>query len=297
MSLPATTPTPPTVREALAHAAALGLDRIDAHALLGHALQRPRAWLIAHDADPLPAAAASVFAEACRQRADGVPVAYLLGEREFHGLALQVTPAVLVPRPDTETLVDWALELLPTLAGAGTSGTSGAPGPRVLDLGTGSGAIALAVAHRHPAAQVLATDVSAAALAVAQGNAQRLSLPVAFAAGAWWQAVPAGAQFDLVLSNPPYIAGDDPHLPALRHEPRLALTPGGDGLDAYRTIVAGAAAHLAPGGWLLFEHGFDQAPAVAGLLHAAGFTAPATRPDLAGRPRCTGARRPAPGNV
>ncbi|MDT7837511.1 peptide chain release factor N(5)-glutamine methyltransferase [Aquabacterium sp. OR-4] len=272
----------PSVREALAQAAALGLDRIDAHALLGHALQRPRAWLIAHDADPLPPEAARAFATACHQRADGVPVAYLLGEREFHGLALQVTPDVLVPRPDTETLVDWALALLPALGAA----------PRVLDLGTGSGAIALAVAHRHPAAQVLATDLSPAALAVAQGNAQRLGLPVAWAQGTWWQAVAAGACFDLVLSNPPYIAGDDPHLPALRHEPRLALTPGGDGLDAYRAIVAGAAAHLAPGGWLLFEHGFDQAAPVAALLQAAGLTEISTRLDLEARPRCTGGRAP-----
>lgn len=269
-----------TVRHALAQAAAAGLDRVDAHALLGHVLQRPRAWLIAHDTDALLPQAAAAYAEACRQRADGVPVAYLLGEREFHGLALRVTPDVLVPRPDTETLVDWALELLPALGAQ----------PRVLDLGTGSGAIALAVAHRHPSAQMLATDLSPAALAVARANAQRLGLPVAFAEGAWWQAVAPGARFDLVLSNPPYIAGDDPHLPTLRHEPRLALTPEGDGLGAYRAIVAGAAAHMAPGAWLLFEHGFDQAEAVAGLLREAGFTDIATRRDIENRPRCTGAR-------
>ncbi|MEK8053473.1 peptide chain release factor N(5)-glutamine methyltransferase [Ideonella sp. DXS22W] len=274
----------PTVREALAAAAALGLDRVDAQALLGHALGgKPRAWLIAHDTDPLPPEAAAAFDGACRQRADGVPVAYLLGEREFHGLVLRVTPDVLVPRPDTETLVDWALELLPGLGAA----------PRVLDLGTGSGAIALAVAHRHAAAQVQATDLSAAALAVARANAQRLGLAVAFAEGAWWQAVPATATYTLVLSNPPYIAGGDPHLPALRHEPTLALTPGGDGLDAYRAIVAGAPAHLVPGGWLLFEHGFDQAEAVAALLREAGFTDIATRCDIAQRPRCTGGRWPA----
>jgi release factor glutamine methyltransferase len=162
----------------------------------------------------------------------------------------------------------------------------------VLDLGTGSGAIALAVAHSHPAARVSATDLSPAALAVAQANAQRLHLAVSFSRGGWWQAVPGDACFDLVLSNPPYIAGDDPHLPALRHEPLLALTPGGDGLGALREIIAGAPAHLAPGGWLLLEHGWDQAEAVAALLRAAGFHSVATRFDLEGRPRCTGGRLP-----
>jgi release factor glutamine methyltransferase len=191
---------------------------------------------------------------------------------------------VLVPRPDTECLVDWALDLLRTWPPK--------PPPRVLDLGTGSGAIAFAVAHSHPAARVSATDLSPAALAVAQANARRLHLAVDFAAGAWWQAIPGDACFDLVLSNPPYIAGDDPHLPALRHEPLLALTPGGDGLAALCEIIGGAAAHLAPGGWLLLEHGWDQADAVAALLGAAGFEQRATRFDLEGRPRCTGGRRP-----
>ena len=268
-----------TVGAALAQARALGLDRIDAQLLLGHHLQRDRAWLIGHDGDPLDAATATAFGADCQRRAAGEPLAYLVGEREFHGLRLQVTPDVLVPRPDTETLVDWALALLrehPTEA------------PRVLDLGTGSGAIALAVAHRHPAAQVTATDLSAAALAVAQANARRLGLPLAWARGGWWQALPADARFDLVLSNPPYIAGDDPHLAALRHEPALALTPGGDGLGALREIVAGAPAHLVSGGWLLLEHGWDQADAVAALLRSAGFEAIETRCDIEDRPRCTG---------
>jgi len=274
--------TPPTVQQALARAAALGLDRTDARLWLGHLLQRDRAWLIAHDDAHLTPDQAAAFDAGCRQRADGVPMAYLLGEREFHGLALRVTPDVLVPRPDTETLVDWALALLPGLGAA----------PRVADLGTGSGAIALAVAHRHPAARVTATDLSPAALAVARGNAQRLGLAVAFAEGAWWAALPADARYELVLSNPPYIAGDDPHLPALRHEPALALTPGGDGLDALRAIVAGAPAHLAPGGWLLLEHGWDQAGAVAALLREAGFTDVQHRHDLGGHARCTGGRLP-----
>ena len=260
-------------------AQASGLDRLDAQWLLGHVLGQPRAWLVAHDDQALNATLASAYAALCERRAAGEPLAYLVGECGFHGLRLQVTPDVLVPRPDTETLVDWALALLPTLA---------APKPQVLDLGTGSGAIALAVAHHHPAAQVTATDISPAALAVAQANARSLGLALQWAGGAWWQAVAAEACFDLVLSNPPYIASDDPHLPALRHEPRLALTPGGDGLAALRQIVAGAAAHLRPGGWLLLEHGWDQADAVAGLLAAAGFQAIAHRHDLAGHRRCTG---------
>ena len=272
-----------TPASALAQARAAGLDRVDAMALLAHVTGRPRAWLIAHDDAPLAAAQAQAFAALCQRRAAGEPVAYLVGEREFHGLLLQVTPDVLVPRPDTETLVDWGLAVL-----AGPLAHLAAP--RVLDLGTGSGAIALALRHRHPTAQVTAVDASPAALAVAQANGQRLGLNVAWRQGSWWQPV-AGQSFDLVLSNPPYIAEDDPHLAELRHEPLAALTPGGDGLSAFRHIVAGAAAGLAPAGWLLFEHGHDQASAVQGLLQAAGFVAVAQRLDLAGTVRCSGACR------
>ena len=280
---------PATVGQLLVRARVMGLDRLDAQLLLGHQLQRDRAWLIAHDDAELDAPAAAVFTQACQRRADGVPLAYLTGERGFHGLNLRVTPDVLVPRPDTETLVDWALDLLRLRPPA--------PPPRVLDLGTGSGAVALAVAHSHPPAQLTATDLSPAALAVAQANAQRLGLAVDFKRGGWWQALPGAVRFDLVLSNPPYIAGDDPHLPALRHEPALALTPGGDGLAALREIIAGAPAHLAPGGWLLLEHGWDQATAVAALLRSAGFERVATRFDLEGRPRCTGGRSPTAGDA
>lgn len=272
---------PRTVGAALAAARALGLDRLDAQLLLGHRLQRDRAWLIAHDDDALDSGAAQAFDDDCRRRAAGEPLAYLVGEREFHGLRLVLTPDVLVPRPDTETLVDWALALLRD---------GGAAAPRVLDLGTGSGAVALAVANHHCASQVTATDLSPAALAVARANAQRLGLAPTWLQGRWWQAVPADARFDLVLSNPPYIAAGDPHLPALRHEPLLALSPGGDGLDALREIVAGAPAHLVPGGWLLLEHGWDQADAVTALLRSAGFEAIETRRDLADRPRCSGGR-------
>ena len=274
------------VDQALAHAQQLGLDRLDAHWLLAHLLQTPRTWLIAHGDAPLPEPIAQAFADACQRRANGEPLAYLLGEQEFHGLRLRVTPDVLVPRPDTETLVDWALALLPTLLPTLCNRL-----PQVLDLGTGSGAIALAVAHRHRAAHVSATDISPAALAVAQGNAQQLGLALEWACGSWWQAVDnddPGRRFDLVLCNPPYIAGDDVHLAALRHEPLAALTPGGDGLGALMQIIDGASAHLLPGGWLLLEHGWDQAPAVTAALLAAGFQSISSRHDIAGRPRCTG---------
>jgi release factor glutamine methyltransferase len=275
-----------TLAQALARAISQGLDRLDAHLLLSHVLQRPRAWLIAHDGDALPPDAAATYVALCDRRATGEPLAYLVGEREFHGLSLQVGPAVLIPRPDTETLVDWAVALL-------TGALADRPAPEVVDLGTGSGAIALAVKHRYPAARVSAVDLSDAALAVAASNAARLGLAVTFHTGSWWQALPGAARFDLVLSNPPYIAGEDPHLPALRHEPMLALTPGGDGLDAIRTIVAGAPARLQPGAWLLLEHGWDQADAVAALLQRAGFLNVTTRHDLADRPRCTGGCWPA----
>jgi release factor glutamine methyltransferase len=270
----------PTIAGQLAHAAALGLDRLDAHLLLGHILQRERTWLMAHDDDVLDAKLLQRFDTLARRRAAGEPVAYLIGEKEFYGLTLHVTPAVLVPRPDTETLVDWALELMAD------------PSVReVLDLGTGSGAIALALKHRRPAAIVTASDASEAALAVAGVNARRLGLDVEMVAGDWWKAM-TGRSFDLVVSNPPYIAEGDAHLSALHHEPELALTSGHDGLDAIRTLVAGAPAHLRHGAWLLFEHGHDQGAAVAELLRGTGFCDIHHRSDLAGLDRCTGGRWP-----
>jgi release factor glutamine methyltransferase len=272
------------VGAALAQARALGLDRLDAQLLLSHALQQPRPWLIAHDDAALSAAQQQAFAAACRRRADGEPIAYLLGEREFHGLMLQVGPAVLVPRPDTETLVDWALELLRSPL---------ADVPQVADLGTGSGAIALALKHQHPAARVCAVELSGAALEVARANAARLGLELEFVQGSWWQPL-RGRRFHLVVSNPPYIVGDDAHLDALRHEPALALSPGGDGLAALAQIVRGAPAHLHAGGWLLLEHGHDQQAAVQRLLVDRGFVTVSTRTDLAGRPRCSGGRLPPP---
>lgn len=269
------------VTDALALARTLGLPRSDANVLLGALLGRSRTWLLTHDDAPLDAAQQTRWQDWLARRADGVPVAYLTGQHEFHGLLLHVTPDVLDPRPDTETLVDWALDMLATHP----------PGATVVDLGTGSGAIALAIRHRQPDAVVSAVDLSPAALAVARGNGERLGLPVRWRLGAWFAPL-AGECFDLIVSNPPYIVEGDAHLPALRHEPTLALTSGADGLDAIRQIVAEAPAHLRPGGWLLLEHGHDQAQAVQALLRQAGFEPARTRPDLAGLPRCTGARWP-----
>jgi release factor glutamine methyltransferase len=189
-----------------------------------------------------------------------------------------VSPGVLVPRPDTETLVDWALSLMPDKLPC-----------RVLDLGTGSGAIALALQHQRPQAEVTAVDASQDALAVARANARQLGLSVHFEHGSWFEPV-ASQRFDLIVSNPPYIADGDHHLAALRFEPLSALTSGPDGLDDLRQIVAEAPAHLAPGGWLLLEHGFDQHEAVQALLRSAGFAEVSTRHDLGGQPRCTGGR-------
>lgn len=271
-----------TLQDALSAARAAGLDRLDAQLLLGHVLGRSRAWLLAHDDEALSAEQIATFEALVARRREGEPVAYLLGEKEFHGLLLQVDARVLVPRPDTEVLVDWALELLRTELAAVRQ-------PTVADLGTGSGAIALAVRHAFPAAAVTATDASAEAIAVARANGDRLGLTVEWLHGHWWAPL-AGRRFDLVLSNPPYIREADPHLAALVHEPRGALAAGASGLDDLRSIVASAGAHLHPGGWLLLEHGFDQAAEVGQLLCDAGFGAIQTRRDLAGLPRCTGGR-------
>ena len=265
------------IREALAQAHAASVARLDAQWLLCHLLARPRTWLLAHDDEPLPAAALSAWPALLARRADGEPLAYVTGEREFCGLVLQVTPAVLVPRPETELLVRWALECLHT-----------APAPSAIDLGTGSGAIALALLKARPGVDMLATDVSANALAVAGANAQRHALPLRLSQGDWWGAA-GQARFGLAVSNPPYIAAGDPHLAALAHEPLMALGAGADGLDALRQLVAGAPTHLLPGAWLLLEHGHDQGGAVQSLLRGRGFGPPHTRHDLADMPRCTGA--------
>ena len=276
------------VRDLLAQAVpALAADRAtidarrEAELLLQHALRVDRAWLFAHADDEVAAVLAGQFRGYVSRRAAGEPVAYITGRREFFSLDLAVTADVLIPRAETELLVEAALERIPAQA------TS-----RIADLGTGSGAIALALAHERPQARVLATDASAAALAVARGNAQRLGLGnVEFAESDWFAAL-GGREFDVIVSNPPYIARGDAHLDAgdLRFEPALALSSGADGLDAIRTIAQDARAHLAPGGWLLFEHGYDQGAAVRDILAANGYVEAATLCDLEGRDRVSSAR-------
>lgn len=263
---------------------ASGLDAREARLLLAEASGFSQASLIAYPERELPGEVAARFEDWARRRRDGEPVAYLVGHREFYGLDLAVTPAVLIPRPETETLVEVVLERLP--ADRAT---------HVADLGTGSGAIALALAAHRPLAEVVATDASEAALDLARGNAARLRLAnVSFRAGDWFDALPDDAPpFDAIAANPPYVAEDDPHMVRgdLPHEPPRALTPGGDGLDALRTIIAGAPARLAPGGWLAVEHGHDQSDEVTALFERAGFDAVAVRRDLAGIPRVVAGRR------
>jgi len=257
------------------------LDPVDQRILVCHALGISRTALITQSDRVLTADEAARVAELLERRHDGEPVAYIVGQREFFGLDFETTPAVLIPRPDTELLVELALVRLP-------------PRGRVLDMGTGSGAIAVAIAHGRPDASVTALDVSQEALAVATRNAQRNSAKVRFLHSDWYSAV-EGEQFDLIVSNPPYIADGDRHLSEgdLRFEPSGALTDFADGLSALRTIIAGAPARLAPGSWLLMEHGYDQAQAVRALLSSAGYTEVQSWQDLAGIERVSGGRRPA----
>lgn len=274
----------PSISQTIATLQTRGLDLTDSRLLLLHALGQPRAgraWLLAHDTDLVSEAVNTSLQGYVARRLAGEPVAYIVGHKEFYGLNLQVNSDVLVPRPDTETLVDWALDVLePT------------PDARVVDLGTGSGAIALALKATRPALQVEAVDYSHAALAVAQANAQRLGLAVTFSQGSWLSGTEG--VFQAIVSNPPYIREDDEHLPALRFEPRQALTAGNDGLDDIRTIIDQAKTRLQPGGWLLLEHGYDQAADVRALLEAAGFANAQSRQDLAGVERCSGGQWNAP---
>jgi release factor glutamine methyltransferase len=271
------------VREVLAGAAARLGDRLEAELLLVHVLGKPRSWLIAHADDALDAGHAEAFDVLVQRRGDGEPVAYITGRRGFWSLDLEVTPATLIPRPETELLVELALDRLPVSVPV-----------RVADLGTGSGAIALAIAHECKSAQVLATDASQQALAVAQRNAARLGIAnVAFAQGDWLAPL-HGQVFDVIASNPPYIEARDPHLGQgdLRFEPASALASGDDGLDDIRRIVADAGAHLKPNGWLLMEHGWNQGAAVRALLERAGYREVFTAQDLEQRDRVSGGCRP-----
>lgn len=272
-----------TVEQALVEARDRGVPRVDAQALLSFALDRPRTWIAAHGEAELDPEQVAAYRACLTRRAAGEPLAYLLAEKEFFGLMLAVNSHVLVPRPETELLVEWGLELL-------RGPLAGYSRPHVVDLGTGSGAIALALKHAFPGARIVAIDASADALGVARSNAARLSLDVALHQSDWWSALHV-ERFHLALGNPPYIAANDPHLAALRHEPMMSLSPGGDGLGALEDIIAGSAGHLEPGAWLLLEHGFDQAGAVRGLFARYGFQETQTRSDLAGLPRCTGAHR------
>lgn len=268
-----------TIEAVLAHS---GLPRGEAQILLGQGLGMERAALIAHaDRELIPrdiVYAGELFA---RRRA-GEPIAYIKGEREFFGLSLRVGPDVLIPRPETEQLVEMSLERVPAAGAA-----------RVLELGTGSGAVALALARVRPELALTATDVSEAALAVARENARRHGIAIDFVRSDWFDALGPG-RFDVIVSNPPYIAAGDAHLEQgdVRFEPRLALVGGKDGLECIRTIASQAPGRLQPGGWLLFEHGCDQGLRCMELLHVLGYAEVGDFGDLAGLPRVCAGRRP-----
>jgi release factor glutamine methyltransferase len=249
--------------------------RLDAEILLSTMLGLPRSALIARAEEPLEADQQRAYAELIRQRAAGTPVAYLTGNREFWSLPLKVSPAVLIPRPETETLLEQALRLLPRDEPCA-----------VLDLGTGSGAIALGLAHERPRWTITAVDLSPAALEVARHNAQALQLSIQWRLGSWFEAVP-GERFHLIAANPPYVSATDPALQTLAAEPLMALSPGPTGLEALSAIIARAPKHLHPQGWLALEHGLTQAQHVAQLLERHGFTSIRTFPDFSGKPRVT----------
>ena len=260
-----------TIEEALRRAA---LDAREARLLLAAASGFSEASVMAYPERSLTEETEARFRGYVERRSQGEPVAYILGRKEFYGLELSVNPAVLIPRPETELLVDLALQR---------------EFSSVADLGTGSGAIALALKHNHPQARVVAVEASAAALVVAKRNAARFNLDIDFLHGRWLAPL-AGERFDLIVSNPPYVAEGDPHLADLSFEPAAALVAGPDGLAAIREIVAAAPSHLVPGGWLLLEHGIGQDLTVSALLRQAGLEEVATWPDLAGIPRATGGR-------
>ncbi len=274
-----------TISQAIRIAQSDGLDRLDAQLLLLHALGKPvhdRAWLLAHDADKVPAMAQATLETCVLRRVKGEPLAYITGSKEFFGLDLAVDARVLIPRPDTVVLVDWALVVLIEIFNA-----------LVFDLGTGSGAIALALKATRSDLQVHATDASTDALVVAKGNAQRLRLDVNFQQGSWFEGV--RSQYHAIVSNPPYIAAQDRHLDELTHEPLPSLVSGSNGLADLHHIVTHARNYLHPGGWLLLEHGYDQASTVRGFLTDADFKEVQSRRDLGGIERCSGGQVAAAG--
>lgn len=257
------------------------LPSIEARILLAYASGRNRTWLAAHAEATLDPASANAFQAFCKRRVRGEPIAYIVGEREFYGLRLNVNPAVMIPRPETELLVDLALARLPTDQKS-----------RVLDLGTGSGAIAVAIAHERPLAEVIAVDASPEALAIAEGNVRSHDLANVELIESDWFSGLGRRVFDVIVSNPPYIAENDRHLVQgdLRFEPRVALTPGGDGLPALETIIGQARRHLVDRGWLLLEHGFDQADACRDLMQSYSLSNVLSHADLAGILRATSGR-------
>jgi len=275
----------PSIADALRWATAAGIDRLDGQLLLLHAVGRPnhdRSWLVTHDDQRLQAPEVGTFEALVARRLAGEPLAYIIGVKEFFGLSFGVSNAVLIPRPDTETVVQWALQTIKALE-------TDASAPHILDLGTGNGAIALSIKSQAPQCLVTAIDASATALAQAARNGQQLGLDVTWRQSDWFASVDH-LLFDVIVSNPPYIAANDPHLRDLRHEPLSALASGADGLDDLRHIIAHSGPYLREGGWLLLEHGYDQAKPVAELLKAAGFKAIGHQTDLGGVTRCTGGR-------
>lgn len=281
-----------SVRDAIGNAP---LPRLESRMLLAHALglaQDDHAWIVAHDRDALPADVVTRFESLVARRSNGEPIAYLLGEREFYGRMFRCTPAALIPRPETELLVDLALAHIP--ASAPLHGPDGAP-LRILDVGTGTGCIAISIALERPHAHITAIDASPQALALARENAARLGATnVQLVESNWFAALSVDDQFDLIVSNPPYIAPGDGHLSQgdLRFEPAIALADAVDGLESYRQLAQGAKKHLRPGGMLIVEHGFDQGDSVPALFREAGFDDVTTYRDLASHPRVTSCRKP-----
>lgn len=266
-----------TIRALLADATAK-IGRFEAAILLGHVLGKPREFLIAHDDEVVDDTKILAFTMLVDSRIEGMPVPYLTGRQEFFGRYFTVDNNVLIPRPDTEVLIEQAQVVIPEKA-------------RILDLGTGSGCIAVTLALQYPEASVTATDFSPGALAVAKKNASDLGARVEFREGSWWAPIPFDETFDIIVSNPPYIESNDPHLRALGYEPRTALTDGSTGLTALETIICGAPIHLVPGGWLLVEHGYDQGEAVRAIFKETGFAAIRTIRDYGDNERVTMGRR------